>query len=174
MISIPKVPSTALSQQAYQCHTTGQGQTYTQRQCSMTNCPKCNKAIQQGSLLNHLKQVHKELPNPELQSTQLGPNMTTTITPNRLLYITSIPDNTIPSTCPIPICATLIKSLIIIEEGYLPRCPTYLLHTNNIAHHNLTKRCHLGTVCKEYRQLEHERPAILKINSAFKCYLSMS
>jgi len=51
--------------------------------------------------------------------------------------------------------------LIVIEEGCLPRCPKCLLHTNNIAHHSLTKCCNLGTVRKEYQQLEHKRPAIL-------------
>jgi len=171
MISIPKVPSTTLSQQAYRRKTTGQGPTYTQRQRTMTTCPKCDKAVQQGSLLNHLKQVHKELPDIHPPPTQPQSHETTN-TPNRLLYITSIPDPTTPSACPVPECATLITSrngmrshfnhrhpythLIITEEGYLPRCPKCLLHTRNIAHHNLTKRCLLGTAREEYRQLEHE------------------
>jgi len=107
MISFPKPPSTALSQQAYQCHITGQGPTYLQRQRAMTTCPKCDKSLQQGNLLNHLKQVHKELPN--LETTLLTTNEPND-TANQLLYIISVPDPTMPTTCPIPKCTTLITS----------------------------------------------------------------
>ncbi len=165
MISFPKPPSTALSQQAYQRRITGQGPTYLQCHHTMINCPKCDKSIQQGNFTRHLKQVHKELPSLEIPPVGLDPSMSITTT-NRLLYITSIPDPTIPTMCPIPECAVYISSrsgmrshfnhqhpynhLIILEEGYLPRCPKCLLHSRNIASHTLTKSCNLGTAREEY------------------------
>jgi len=172
MISFPRIPSTALSTQAYQRRITGQGQTYLQRQRTRVNCPKCDKSFQYGNLANHLKQVHKELPTPELPP-QHNPTSSLPINvPTRLLYTISIPNPTATHACPIPECATPIKSrsgmrshfnhrhpynyLLILEEGYLPRCPKCLLHTRELTKHQFTKRCHLGSTREEHRQLEHD------------------
>jgi len=175
MISFPKTPNTALSQQAYHHRITGQGPTHLQCTRTMVTCTKCDKSVQQGNLIRHLKLVHKELPGLEALPLDDDPNTTTVI--SRLLYITSIPDATTPSICPIPECAMPItsrsgmkshfnhrhpyKHLIILEEGYLPRCPKCLLHSCDITKHMLTQHCNLGSAREEYRQLEHDRPAVL-------------
>jgi len=171
MISFPKPPSTALPQQACQHWITGQGPTYLQHQCTMINCPKCNKSIQQGNLIQHLKQVHKELPNQE--PLQPDPNLIDSAI-NRLLYITSIPDPTIPSTC--PMCyshhiasrhALSLQPLTPVQSPCHPwrRIPTQMSKMStsscNIARHNLTKCCNLGMAHEEYWQSEHDQPAIL-------------
>jgi len=153
MISFPKPISSALSQQAYQRRITGQGPTHLQLRRSLITCPKCDKTMQHGNLLKHLKQVHKELPGIETFLPNNNPE--TMSATSRLLYITTILDINLPSPCPIPECTALIKSqsgmrshfnhrhpynhLVILEEGYLPRCPKCLLHSQNILNHMHTK-----------------------------------
>jgi len=125
MISFPKPPSTALSQQAYQRRITGQGPTYLQCHHTMINCPKCDKSIQQGNFTRHLKQVHKELSHLEIPPVGLDPSMSLTTT-NRLLYIHQY------QTLPYLPCATSQNVL-------------YTSHHNQACSHTSTTNTHTTT-----------------------------
>jgi len=159
---------------------TGHGPTHRDRNRASTTCPKCDKSMQYGRLLNHLKQVHRELPGLDqipTTTTAATSTRTPTTTTHALPYIISVPNTTDHTICPISQCANAIKgrhgmrrhfnhrhfddSILIIEEGYLPKCPQCGIQCNLTTKHLSSKTCSKGAARIKFRTLARERPDIM-------------
>ena len=163
MIMDGGAPYHRISDEAYHYRMTGDGQSYTERQHLPTECPECGHFVRSSYLSTHRLHQHGIALSQSRLEGIYDPD------PEPDLHIVSMPTRKFDIDCPVPGCpghATdrfslrrhfmhrhILDTLIIIEEGILPRCDQcgMFITTDSpseLTRHQNTKICRSGA--KQY------------------------
>jgi len=164
MIMTGGAPSRRISDQAYHHRMTGEGESCAARQQHLIACPECDFPVCTAYLPTHRLHQHGI---PLSQSRIEHP-----LLPDALpdLYIVSMPKYKFLIDCPVPTCPGrasdryglrrhfahrhFMDTIIIEEEGALPRCDHCGMYTRLTASHTQSQTCQAGAARFESRRLE--------------------
>jgi hypothetical protein len=170
LVGCPTIKNHRISTTAFNRRQTEQGQTYSSTNREAVSCEICDIVIQRRSMKRHLLTQHETYERPTTHN-----RITETINIPPRTYNISMPNGT-PTDCPVPLCTGSYKTrdsmrthfqhrhwhdtIIITEEGPLPRCNQCLMFTRtaNTNKHYATQRCKQGTIraLRRQQQLEYE------------------
>jgi Reverse transcriptase (RNA-dependent DNA polymerase) len=164
LVGSPTIKTHSISTPAFNRGCTGEGRTYASINREQIPCEVCGKTLQRKSMKRHLLTQHDLYCRPTKRHRVSDIHATAERTYN--IYL----PNGIPTDCPVPLCTANYKTrdsmrthfqhrhwkdtIIIEEEGPLPRCNRCLMFTrsaNTDKHYN-TQRCQAGTNRAQRRQ----------------------